>query len=142
MKIGIVSLASGFVWGGVSDRFGRRRTLVWIFTLQGIAFTLFGLSHDLTAIYCSSALFALTAWSIPALMAALAGDAFGPRLAPAALGLMTIIFGIGQALGPYLAGVLADATQSFSLAFVIAGVVALVLGAGGSLALRTSGGVT
>ena len=103
---------------------------------------MFSLSHDLTAIYFSSVLFALTAWSIPALMAALAGDAFGRRLAPAALGLMTIIFGIGQAIGPYLAGVLADSTQSFSLAFVIAGAVALVLGAGGSLALRTTGGVT
>ena len=142
MKIGIVSLASGFIWGGVSDRFGRRLTLVWVFTLQGISFTMFSLSHDLTAIYFSSVLFALTAWSIPALMAALAGDAFGRRLAPAALGLMTIIFGIGQAIGPYLAGVLADSTQSFSSAFVIAGVVALVLGAGGSLALRTTGGVT
>jgi len=142
MKIGVVSLASGFIWGGVSDRFGRRLTLVWIFTLQGISFTLFGLSHNLTAIYCSSILFALTAWSIPALMAALAGDAFGPRLAPAALGLMTIIFGTGQALGPYFAGVLADTTQSFSSAFVIAGAVALALGAGGSLSLRTRGGVT
>jgi MFS family permease len=142
MKIGIVSLASGFIWGGVSDRFGRRLTLVWVFTLQGISFTMFGLSHDLTAIYFSSVLFAFTAWSIPALMAALAGDAFGRRLAPAALGLMTVIFGIGQAMGPYLAGVLADSTQSFSSAFVIAGAVALVLGAGGSLALRTTGGVT
>jgi len=142
MKIGIVSLASGFIWGGVSDRFGRRLTLVWIFVLQGISFSLFGLSHDFTAIYCSSVLFALTAWSIPALMAALAGDAFGSRLAPAALGLMTIVFGIGQAIGPYLAGMLADATRSFSLAFVIAGVIALVTGAGGSLALRTRGGVT
>ncbi len=142
MKIGIVSLASGFIWGHVSDIFGRRLTLFSVFTLQGISFTLFGLSHNLVAIYCSAVLFALTAWSIPALMAALAGDVFGSRLAPAALGLLTIIFGIGQALGPYCAGVLADTTHSFSIAFVIAGTVALVMGAGGSFALRTKGGVT
>ncbi len=142
MKIGIGSLASGFIWGHISDRFGRRLTLLVVFMLQGISFTLFGLSHNLSALYCSSILFALTAWSIPALMAALAGDAFGPRLAPAALGLMTIIFGIGQALGPYVAGVLADATQSFSWAFIVAGMVALFAGAGGSLALRATGGVT
>ena len=55
---------------------------------------------------------------------------------------MSIIFGIGQAMGPYLAEALADTTQSFSLAFVIAWVVALFPGAGGSLALRTRGGVT
>ena len=138
MKVGIVSLVSGFIWGSISDRFGRRIALLCVFTLQGISFAVFGLSHDLTAIYFSSVLFAITAWSIPALMAALAGDAFGPRLAPAALGLMTIIFGIGQAMGPYVAGMLADATHSFSPAFVIAGAVSLLLGAGGSLVLRTT----
>jgi MFS family permease len=87
--------------------------------------------------YASALLFALTAWSIPALMAALAGDTFGARLAPAALGLMTIIFGVGQALGPWCAGALADATNSYSIAFVIAGAVALIVGAGGALMMRS-----
>ena len=130
MKVGIVSLVSGLIWGSVSDRFGRRIALVGVFALQGIAFALFGLSNELTA------------WSIPALMAALAGDVFGPRLAPAALGLMTVIFGIGQAMGPYLAGALADTTQSFAPAFVIAGAIALILGAGGSFALHTAKNVS
>ena len=142
MQIGMVSLVSGFIWGSVSDRWGRRMALLLVFTLQGISFAVFGLSRDASAIYFSSALFALTAWSIPALMAALAGDVFGPRLAPAALGLMTIVFGIGQALGPYFAGALADATQSFSAAFVIAGIASLLFGTGGSLLLKTSKGVT
>ena len=137
MQVGIVSLPSGFVWGSISDRFGRKFVLVCVFVLQALAFGLFGLSHALTPIYISAGLFALTAWSIPALMAALAGDRFGSRLAPAALGLMTTIFGIGQALGPWCAGMLADATSSFSIAFVIAGAVALIVGAGGSLTIRS-----
>lgn len=137
MTIGIVSLVSGLIWGSVSDRFGRRIALMGVFALQGMAFTIFGLSNTLTAVYLSATLFALTAWSIPALMAALAGDVFGPRLAPAALGLMTVVFGIGQAIGPYVAGALADTTQSFSPAFVIAGGIALILGAGGSFVMRT-----
>lgn len=136
MKIGILSLASGFIWGSVSDRFGRRIALAGVFALQGIAFVLFGLSNATIAIYFSATLFALTAWSIPALMAALAGDVFGPRLAPAALGLMTVVFGIGQAMGPYLAGKIADATLSFAPAFILAGMVAMIFGTGGSLMLR------
>jgi MFS family permease len=108
--------------------------------LQAAAFILLGISHALPFIYVSAFLFALTAWSIPALMAALAGDAFGPRLAPAALGLMTIVFGTGQALGPWCAGVLADATNSFSIAFVIAGAAALIVGAGGALLIRPAKG--
>ena len=134
-KVGVVSVISGFIWGSVSDRWGRRRALLGVFALQGVGFLIFGLSRELPVVYVSAGLFALTAWSIPALMAALCGDIFGGRLAPAALGLMTIIFGIGQALGPYLAGRIADATGSFALAFVTAGVVALVVGGGGSLLL-------
>jgi len=136
MQIGLVSMASGFVWGSISDHWGRTFSLLCVFTLQGISFSIFGLSETATIIYLSAALFAVTSWSIPALMAALAGDVFGSRLAPAALGLMTIVFGTGQALGPYLAGVVADSTNSFSSAFILAGGVALIFGAGGTLLLR------
>jgi MFS family permease len=138
MQVGFVSLPSGFIWGSISDRFGRKIVLICVFTLQAAAFALFGLSLAPAAMYASALLFALTAWSIPALMAALAGDTFGARLAPAALGLMTIIFGVGQALGPWCAGALADATNSYAVAFLIAGAVALIVGAGGALMVRSA----
>jgi len=140
MQVGFLSLPSGLIWGSLSDRFGRKFVLVCVFVLQAFSFALFGLSNAMAPIYLSAILFALTAWSIPALMAALAGDRFGPRLAPAALGLMTTIFGVGQALGPWCAGALADATSSFSSAFVIAGVVALIVGAGGALTMSSNKG--
>jgi MFS family permease len=136
LKIGVVSIISGFIWGSVADRWSRRSALLSVYLLQGVAFLLFGLSRERPVIYLSAGLFAVTAWSIPALMAALSGDVFGPRLAPAALGLVTVVFGIGQALGPWLAGRMAHVTHSFSTAFVIAGLMALVLGAGGTLLLR------
>ncbi len=136
-QIGVASVVSGFLWGSVSDRWGRRAALLCVFGLQGTAFVLFGLGHSPGCVYGSAALFALTSWSVPALMAALCGDLFGARLAPAALGLTTLVFGGGQALGPYLAGMIADATRSFAPAFLLAGGVALVLGGGGSLLLQT-----
>ena len=136
LQVGIVTTLSGFIWGAASDRWGRRIPLIAVFALQGLSFIIFGSSHNLIAVYFSAALFALTAWSIPALMSALAGDIFGARLAPAAFGLMTIIFGIGQIVSPYLAGAIADATGSFAQAFLIAGFFS-ILGAAGSLALRT-----
>ena len=135
-QIGMVSVISGFLWGGVSDRWGRRVALLWVFGLQGAAFVLFGLSPERWAVLGSAGLFALTAWSVPALMAASCGDQFGARLVPAALGLITLVFGLGQALGTYLAGVIADATGSFAPAFLIAGATALLLGGGGSITLR------
>ena len=134
--VGIISTISGFIWGGLSDRWGRRTSLVAVFVLQGASFLIFGLSRELSAIYLSAALFAITAWSIPALMGALAGDIFGARLAPAAIGLMTIVFSSGQVIAPYFAGAVADATQSFALAFVAGGIVSL-LGALGAFVVRT-----
>ena len=76
--------------------------------------------------YLSSVLFALTAWSIPAVMSAASGDLMGPRLASAAFGIITLFFGIGQIFGPFVAGRLADATGGYGAAFVLAaGVAAL-----------------
>ena len=135
-QIGVMSIVSGFLWGSVSDRWGRRAALLWVFGLQGMAFVLFGLGRSPAYVYGSAILFAITSWSVPALMAALCGDLFGARLAPAALGLITMVFGCGQALGPYLAGMIADATGSFAPAFLLAGAVALLLGCGGSLTLH------
>jgi MFS family permease len=135
LAIGVVSVVSGFIWGGLSDRWGRRAALVGVFLLQGAAFLVFGMTRAWPVPYLSAALFALTAWSVPALMAASAGDIFGARLAPAAIGLMTFVMSVGQVIGPYAAGHIADAAASFAPAFGIAGCVALVLGAGGSLLL-------
>jgi MFS family permease len=135
LEIGLVSIVSGFVWGGISDRWGRRVALMGVFALQGASFLVFGATHAVAGVYLSASLFAVTAWSIPALMAASAGDVFGARLAPAGIGLMTVVMSLGQVLGPYLAGRIADATHSFAPAFVTAGCVALALGAGGSFLL-------
>jgi MFS family permease len=70
--------------------------------------------------YLSAVMFGLTAWSIPTIMAAAAGDFVGPRLAPAGLGFITLFFGIGQAVGPALGGYLADTSRTFTVPFLVA----------------------
>lgn len=137
LQVGIYSMASGLLWGAISDRIGRRTCVILIFVLQGVAFLLFGWSAAKPAVTASVVLFAATAWSIPALMAATAGDHFGPRLAATALGVITFLFGLGQVLGPYTAGRLADRYGSFAPAFLLAGGIALVIGAGGAALLAT-----
>jgi MFS family permease len=96
---------------------------------------MFGLWRTPTGFTISAILFGITAWSIPAIMAATCGDVLGPRLAPAALGFITLFFGVGQAIGPSVAGVMADASGTFVSAYLLAAFVA-VLGAAGSLLLR------
>lgn len=135
MLMGWCSLLCGLIWGTVSDAIGRKWALVIVYLIQATAFALFALWKTPVGFTMSAVLFGLTAWSIPAIMAATCGDILGPRLAPAGLGFITLFFGLGQALGPSLAGAIADATGSLAPALLLAAVVA-VLGAAGSALLK------
>ncbi len=138
MTMGWVSLLCGLIWGWVSDLIGRKGALIIVYLIQTVAFGLFALWPSPTGLTLSAVLFGLTAWSIPAIVAAMCGDLLGARLAPAGLGFVTLFFGIGQALGPSAAGALADAAGSLAPAMLLAAGVAL-LGAIGSLLLGHRG---
>jgi MFS family permease len=135
--LGFVSLASGFIWGGVSDWIGRRAALCIVFCLHTLSFSIFAFSATVVGFYASALAFGISAWSIPSIVAAFSGDIAGARLAPAAVGMVTVIFGAGQALAPYVAGKLADASGTFSYSFMLAAFIALA-GAIGSLFLNKS----
>jgi sugar phosphate permease len=133
--VGWISIFFGLIWGTVSDRIGRKYGLALVYVLQATAYAAFALWRTPAGYTGSAILFGLTAWSIPIIVAAACGDYVGSRLAPAALGFVTLFFGLGQAAGPLVAGGLADATSSFGPAFLVAAGVAL-LGGIGSLLLR------
>ena len=135
MTMGWISLFCGLLWGVVSDIIGRKRALIIVYLIQALAYALFALWAAPLGFTLSAILFGLTAWSIPAIMAAACGDILGAKMAPAALGFITLFFGIGQALGPSVAGTMADAAASFTPAFLLAAAVAL-LGALGAAFLR------
>jgi len=139
MLVGWLSLFCGLGWGAVSDVIGRRWALVIVYLIQATAFSVFALWPAPAGFTSSAVLFGLTAWSIPAIMAATCGDVVGPRLAPAALGFVTLLYGMGQATGPSVAGAMADASGSFGPAFLLAAGVALA-GAAGAFLLRPSAG--
>jgi len=133
--VGGLSIFCGVIWGGISDLLGRKYGAALAYLALAIAYALFALVRSPAGFYTSAVLFGLTAWSIPTIMAAAAGDYVGPRLAPAGLGFITLFFGIGQALGPALGGYLADVTRSFRVPFLVATGVSLV-GTFSSLYLR------
>jgi MFS family permease len=137
MLMGWFSLLCGVIWGWVSDTVGRKTALVVVYVIQATAFGLFALWPSSPGFVLSAVLFGISAWSIPAIMAATCGDLLGPRLSSAGLGFVTLFFGIGQAAGPGVAGYVADFSHSLSPALLLAAGVAL-LGAIGSLFLRST----
>jgi MFS family permease len=132
---GGLSIFCGIVWGGISDLIGRRYGAALAYITLAFSYFIFAFYKSMVGFSISAVVFGITAWSIPTIMAATAGDYVGPRLAPAGLGFITVFFGIGQAFGPYVGGLLADMTDSFTFSFALASGVS-VIGALGSVTLR------
>ena len=124
--VGGLSIFCGVIWGSISDRIGRGKGAALAYFVLGLSYIVYAVFKSEAGFYLSAVLFGLTAWSIPTIMAAAAGDFVGPRLAPAGLGFITLFFGIGQSIGPALGGYLADISNSFTLPFLIAGGISFV----------------
>lgn len=133
--LGFFTIWSGMFWGTISDVLGRRSGFALAYGVLGIAPLILVFSWGPSAVYLSAAIFGLTIAAVPVIMAASAGDVFGGRLASAALGFITLFFGIGQAMAPAIAGWLKDLTGTFFHAFLLSAVVSFI-GAVGSLCLR------
>lgn len=133
--LGFLSIFCGLVWGSISDVLGRRVGAAIAYNVLALAYLLFALWRSPLGLYCSAVIFGITAFSIPVIMAAAAGDAVGGRLAPAGLGFITLFFGVGQAIGPAVAGWVKDQSGTFVYAFMLSAAVS-VTGALGSLVLK------
>ena len=118
--VGLLSCFCGIIWGWLSDKLGRAWGAALAYLVLAASYAIMATLQFNVGFYLSTVFFGLTAWSIPTIMAATAGDYVGPRLAPAGLGFVTLFFGIGQALGPAVGGYLADLTESFQGSFFLA----------------------
>lgn len=118
--VGLFSLASGPLLGMLADRISRRFSLLVVFCVQTVAYTLVGLQLSEPFLYLSIGCFGLVAWSVPSIMAALAGDYAGPDKAFALFSAITFIFALGQVAGPFLAGIIAEQTGTFAISYLLA----------------------
>lgn len=117
---GFLCVLSGPLFGYISDRIGRRNSLIIVYSLQAIAYLLAAWTGSAVSAYLSIFCFSLVAFSIPSIIAALVGDLAGPEKAATWFGFVTFVFGIGQIAGPASAGIIAEYTGSFSFSFLLA----------------------
>lgn len=125
---GLFNAGGNLFWGTLSDRIGRE----WAYTLAcGCAFVsillLFIVKGTLNpwVLYGHGILFGL-GYAMASLWQGIAGDIFQGRQYGAIFGLMTVGFGIGNFLGPWLAGYFFDTQGRYTNAFLLC-LVAIIL---------------
>lgn len=124
--VGFISMFSGALFGLISDHLGRRMGMMIAFAVFCLAYALVALNMGPLGLYISITLFGFTAWSIPTIISAAAGDYLGVDAAAGGLAMMTFIFTIGQSVGPAMGGYLAQATGGFAVGYGITAALAVV----------------
>ncbi|MBU0529565.1 OFA family MFS transporter [bacterium] len=123
------SLANGFgriAWGAISDKLGRRNSIMVMMATQGIMVILFQWMAGTPALlYLGATLIGFNFGGNFALFPTITADTFGTKHIGQNYGWVFLAYGIGGIFGPILGGKLGDA-GNFPLAFTICGILCLV----------------
>jgi len=110
--LGLASVLGTLLWGPVIAAVGMRRasSVVAIVVLIGTLPVL--LSPTVTAAFLSAVLFGASFMAGPTAVTVIVRKLVAPQMWTAALAALTVVFAIGQAVGPVLSGIVSDATGS------------------------------
>ncbi len=114
--VGVMFMA---FWGWLSDRIGRKETMVPCVLVLAVSVIMPIYWHDMPFLYLSAMLYGATFAGPMTIILASAGEAVAPGFAAAAMGMVTAAFGVGQAISPAIAGFLTDLSGSFYPGFVL-----------------------
>lgn len=105
--------------GFLSDKIGRVKTLMIVFIIQGINMTLFASYSTPLAISIGTALAGIGYGSLLSLFPSVVADYYGVKNFGGNYGVLYTAWGISGIIGPIIAGVVADSTGNYNLAYII-----------------------
>ena len=117
--IGLSSFTGRILVGAISDRIGRKLTAVICTLIQFGNMLWLIWAHDLWTLYLFAIVFGFAFNGLTTAISALLGDIFGIHSIGSIMGMLEIGFGIGAAIGPFIAGIIYDASGSYYIAFLI-----------------------
>ncbi len=123
------SLANGLgriAWGAISDRLGRKKSIVIMMATQGVVVILFQWMAGTPALlYLGATLIGFNFGGNFSLFPTITADTFGAKFIGQNYGWVFLAYGFGGILGPIMGGWLGD-MGNFPLAFTICGILCLV----------------
>ena len=112
--IGIMSATGSFIFGFLSDKYGRKWTIVVTTGLLAVAFGVATvIPANLTLLYAWAVLYGLSYGGAPEQYAAIVTDYFGTSHSTTLFGLITLAGGIGGGLFPLIGGWMVDRTGNY-----------------------------
>lgn len=123
------SLANGIgriAWGTLSDKLGRKRSVIIMAASQGVIVLLFTfMAGNVFLLYLGATLIGFNFGGNFALFPTITADTFGAKSVGQNYPLVFIAYGVGGIFGPILGGRLGD-LGNFPLAFTICGILCIV----------------
>lgn len=105
---GMMSIFSGPLWGAVSDKIGRKKSLLITLFLGAVSILIPVVFPVYTGFVISQFLWGSTVVGMLSLIQALSTEQTHPFYAPIALAYVTVFFAVGQLAGPGLGGWMID----------------------------------
>jgi predicted MFS family arabinose efflux permease len=123
--VGIAAAPSCIVWSMLASRWGKKWTLTVSMLLQSISIAIPVLIHSSAAVFVGAFLFGATFMGITMLTVSFAKDLY-PHNNRKTIGLLTTFFGLGQIIGPLIAGHLISGNGSYLTALIGAALIVLL----------------
>jgi OFA family oxalate/formate antiporter-like MFS transporter len=131
LMVAILAIANAggrVIAGMASDLIGRINTLRIVFFFQAIVLVLFPELNQIWMLVIGAMLVGFNYGALLAIFPSTTGDYFGMKNLGVNYGLVFTAWGFGGVFGPIMAGMIKDATGSFSLAFQISAVLVVFAG--------------
>lgn len=116
---GITGILGNFVFGGLGDAIGNRKVFILGFAVTAASMIWLLFSSDLWMLYIFAAAFGFT-FGMGAVESPLVVDMFGLSSPGLIIGVVSLAYTTGAAVGPLAAGYLFDLTGSYQPAFLLA----------------------
>jgi OFA family oxalate/formate antiporter-like MFS transporter len=114
------------LWGTISDKIGRKRSIIIMMATQGVFVFLFQwMAGNVTTLYIFAMLIGFNFGGNFALFPTITADTFGSKYVGRNYGWVFLAYAVGGIFGPILGGKLGD-MGNFPLAFTICGILCIV----------------
>ena len=117
--------------GVISDKFGRGKTMMFLYILQAVVLFIFSSFSSFTTVLLGAMVIYFSYGSMLSVYPSACGDNYGTKNLGMNYGILFSAWGAGGTVGPMIGGFIADSTGSYSLAFTIAAGMVLLAAAMG-----------